>query len=940
MPDVAKQVVASGGLGVLASILAFPQLLPSLMRGGVITSPAAGGAGLRGGVQAVLSTLLGRFWPPSRIYTGSSMLVLAGVVTYFMRARETPLKDAMIAKKKADAEEKLEKLLDDAAKAKPPSPEAEAAAAQIATWAENSQWPAAYQEFLEETLKEPDGMVQIVMDLIGFHTDPANAHTGAALVGASVALVDEVTRLLNNGDLGDKLKAKFNVNDDPNESAFVDHAPDQASDGSGSGSEGDAPEDIIDDYRRDYRADRTQEAAEGVNKAADQAAGSGQPAASGGFSVEAKAGADAITAAAMTVKSWPEPIRKHFEDMLKKQDGWKQVCRDLVKHHSAPQTSPADPHVIAGASEELQNEILEVLFASDFEEKFKAKFPSFAKSVKGPTATKCMEALVDDVEESPVTALGISPTDAKYLQAVDLLEETISRELDEVVEKTVYARENDEELTEKGDKMFHVCGEDIVGEELKAFGNGEALQELLALCGKTDTYFGKERVDRVKRKTAADLLKKIGEEKKEKFRRFLRLAMPVVPVYTFALLLDGFKSALDVAVQLRMAAILDSATQPGGLAGLRSAMIRVGIIFIYRQFIEVLTSISFHRAQSGFTLVLKRSLFQHLLRQDLEYFDRNQPGTMQERLGGDTREIAQTIFSIPRTIVTNVVGVVTAFGMLWSTSRKLTLTGMIALPIVVAGNFVLISYFRKMGRRMQNYRDITADSTIEVLSNVRTVRELVMEPEEVMNYSRSMVYQNALVDRLAYSFSISGSLFMGMFVFNHLLLMYVGGEMVSTGQIGAAWLTSAAGQVNASVQRLYGLLQVRIALSSPGLAQMSKLPRHVCADDPQRDSGAGARGSHRGHHGQEVQDRAQPGAAAGADQAGAFHGADRVPRRAVQLPHPQGEPHPGRPVVHGRAGHQGCARRLRGLWQEQRDAAAPALLLQGLRHDPDRRPPD
>ena len=68
-------------------------------------------------------------------------------------------------------------VLDDAAKAKPPSPEAEAAAAQIATWAENSQWPAAYQEFLEETLKEPDGMVQIVTDLIGFHTDPANSHT-------------------------------------------------------------------------------------------------------------------------------------------------------------------------------------------------------------------------------------------------------------------------------------------------------------------------------------------------------------------------------------------------------------------------------------------------------------------------------------------------------------------------------------------------------------------------------------------------------------------------------------------------------------------------------------------------------------------------------------------------------------------------------------------
>jgi ABC-type multidrug transport system fused ATPase/permease subunit len=124
--------------------------------------------------------------------------------------------------------------------------------------------------------------------------------------------------------------------------------------------------------------------------------------------------------------------------------------------------------------------------------------------------------------------------------------------------------------------------------------------------------------------------------------------------------------------------------------------------------IDILGSILSHRANSGFTLQLRRSVLANLLRQDIEYFDKKQAGILQERLNSDTREISSVIFEVPQKLLTNLFFICTTFRVLYADSARLTLTGAACLPFVGIGQYFMVKFFVSRSKRQQNYREITA----------------------------------------------------------------------------------------------------------------------------------------------------------------------------------------------------------------------------------------
>jgi hypothetical protein len=136
---------------------------------------------------------------------------------------------------------------------------------------------AAAQQWLEKTLGETDGIKKVVASLVDWHSDAENAKLGACLLDAAEELKTEVANLLETGEFGENIKDKFPSLSEKEEKKET-------------GSEVNVE-----------------------NEAAQK-------------------GADAVFKAAMTIKSWPKPFQDHFEKMLKKDDGWKQMCKDLVRH--------------------------------------------------------------------------------------------------------------------------------------------------------------------------------------------------------------------------------------------------------------------------------------------------------------------------------------------------------------------------------------------------------------------------------------------------------------------------------------------------------------------------------------------------------------------------------------------------------------------------------
>ena len=228
------------------------------------------------------------------------------------------------------------------------------------------------------------------------------------------------------------------------------------------------------------------------------------------------------------------------------------------------------------------------------------------KGTKGPNAERCFGCVVDENEMSSVTMFGILETDIIYIQGVDLLKETVNRELQETVAKTIFAREHKDELIDAdGSKSYVVEGEDVIAEELRKFENGTELNDLLKLVVNVEKYFGKTTVDPARKKSAKELSAKIATEGQQKFWRLLKLAIPMLPTYSVSLVFKAIKDGvLEVQLQLMFAEIADLALQPNGQHLIRAAASKVLVFFAYRELMGIFGGVMANKSNSVSNLYL------------------------------------------------------------------------------------------------------------------------------------------------------------------------------------------------------------------------------------------------------------------------------------------------------------------------------------------------
>jgi hypothetical protein len=133
-------VVAGGAGPLMLGLLRSPwsKLMPTFMSRvkqlTVAMNQVSAGAAAPAGISSVFGAILGKFWPPTkqnRVWCGVFVACAVVLISFNMRSHDSPLKDAMISKKKKKAVEALEKVIEEARKAKPASPQAEEAAGKV-----------------------------------------------------------------------------------------------------------------------------------------------------------------------------------------------------------------------------------------------------------------------------------------------------------------------------------------------------------------------------------------------------------------------------------------------------------------------------------------------------------------------------------------------------------------------------------------------------------------------------------------------------------------------------------------------------------------------------------------------------------------------------------------------------------------------------------------
>ena len=312
--------------------------------------------------------------------------------------------------------------------------------------------------------------------------------------------------------------------------------------------------------------------------------------------------------------------------------------------------------------------------------------------------------------------------------------------------------------------------------------------------------------------------------------RLLSQASSEVPILTVATVALFFAAALSLTVPLFFGAIIDSLSADGADSDSVGPGLQVVYFFVSRNNFTINANASLAKSSSerlahkqeilqvsaillfmslfiggmfamlrgwlynlaGERVVtrLRKRLFNHLMQQEIAFFDTTKSGELVNRLASDTdvlKNAVTTNISMGLRFSATIVG---ALVVMLAMSWKLTLLIVGTVPILICVAATYGNFVGKLARLTQDALASATDTATESIQCVRTVRAFGREERQVVLYDQA-------VDE-SYSFAAQVALAYGGFIgimstvggATLTLQLYFGATIVLTGEISTGALTS------------------------------------------------------------------------------------------------------------------------------------------------------
>ena len=374
------------------------------------------------------------------------------------------------------------------------------------------------------------------------------------------------------------------------------------------------------------------------------------------------------------------------------------------------------------------------------------------------------------------------------LRAVVLLKERIKLEVEEAKKYTseaqIWLGSINSEITkeqqlamdhqdgEKLSKLLEFVKEKFVKKFVKQFGNtvqipveitATSLNHFDAAYLKKQTCTEFVMVDSEGLAAAEKVLAEVRTAQRNALMFIVDILRPVLPTYGLALLFLLLARAFEAplwaqslpAYKASVAMINPNATSgefgygPDILQSAMGHMILFIVGFLFSRPIEMMASSLGDKAARDFSGPLRKAVMSAIMKQDTEYFDFNPSAMLQERLNRDTDELVDKMLWVPRQTIEFFFRVIqrtvtlyfVAPAMLWAC---LSFNVPLFSIIILATSKPLR---RLYGQRGRSNEMATAD-TLELLQNIRTVRQFSMEKEEKNKYTLGNTTRNIFESRI------------------------------------------------------------------------------------------------------------------------------------------------------------------------------------------------
>ncbi|MDC0739973.1 ABC transporter ATP-binding protein [Polyangium mundeleinium] len=237
--------------------------------------------------------------------------------------------------------------------------------------------------------------------------------------------------------------------------------------------------------------------------------------------------------------------------------------------------------------------------------------------------------------------------------------------------------------------------------------------------------------------------------------------------------------------------ILDRAVgQVGGFWTIDRAALALILVAAVQAAATALRFVLFTSAGERVVTRLRRDLFEHLLAQEIAFFDERKTGELTSRLAADTTLVQNAVsvnISMGLRFAAQVLGGV---GFLVYTSPILTAVMLGVVPPVALGAVAYGRRVRKLSREAQDALARSNEVAEETIAGIRTVRAFAAEKTEAGRYTNAVWDAFAVVWRRI----VTSSVFMSVSSFAAFaalaLVLWYGGRLVSQGAMTPGGLTS------------------------------------------------------------------------------------------------------------------------------------------------------
>jgi ATP-binding cassette subfamily B protein len=236
--------------------------------------------------------------------------------------------------------------------------------------------------------------------------------------------------------------------------------------------------------------------------------------------------------------------------------------------------------------------------------------------------------------------------------------------------------------------------------------------------------------------------------------------------------------------------LIDEGVQGGRMERLNQMALLLVAILLIEAVATFVRDYCFNLGAERTTARLRQMVFETLLRQDVQFFDRRDTGEITTRLWADIPAFWFVLGEELADAMRFTVFCIGGTALLFYTSVPLTLVTLLALPPIVAGTTLLGRRVRTLSTALQQAHADTGAAAAEVIGGIRVVRAFSQEQAEAARLGRQTARAIEFARRKVVAQSLLGGISFIAGECAAVLAIAVGGRLILAGRLTTGALFS------------------------------------------------------------------------------------------------------------------------------------------------------